>query len=160
MEAYSNYIKLLSEVFAGKKTLALPQGEKEYSENYFAKDTNNDNNITFERFNRQLRTDNTDADYDKKITKIDNRNKTEVKEYIDKIIESKTTTRGLCYEFATLFGRNTILSTRNGKILFFKIMQNVVTAILFAILFMNVKKYFFYLIFQKILILIINYLLN
>jgi len=58
------------------------------------------------------------------------------------ITKKKQSSRGFVYEFQRIFERNLIISQRNPKVLFFKVFQNIFTAILVSIIFKNVKLIF------------------
>lgn len=115
--AYSNYIQLLSDIYHGKKM--LPTKIDDYEVKSIDSEKTNMVNTEYHNMNRT--------------------DQIELKKYVDQMIEKKKITKGFLYEFGMLFGRSTIISTRNSKILFFKVIQNLVVAILLAILFLNVK---------------------
>jgi len=65
------------------------------------------------------------------------------------IFNEKRGSKGFCYQYLTLVGRNILVSQRDKRVLFFKIFQNVFTAVIQGLLFYNVcklyKKIIFYL---------------
>lgn len=121
-QAFSDYIKLLNEIFLGKNYLL----EDEKTGEIYSKDIiNNENNLENNPLNEN----------DKDLQEIEFADK----DFIDNIIKEKSKTKGFCYEFSMLFGRGTILAVRNKKILFFKVFQNVFVATFISILYFNVN---------------------
>lgn len=59
-------------------------------------------------------------------------------EKMENLLKLKSETRGFCYEFWALLGRNIMNSYRNKKVLFFKMFQNLFTSTVQSILYMNV----------------------
>jgi ABC-type multidrug transport system ATPase subunit len=145
LDSFITYIQLLSDIFTGKKRLipAENQDPKVIFIEFESKGEDEKEKILHRRSNRSLtKKDTRNAAFEKVEIKEPERSpkgQQKIKAYIDEIISEKKTTKGFCYEFSTLFGRNTILSTRNKKILFLKVIQTVFTGILLSILFKNVK---------------------
>jgi len=164
LDAFSAYIQLLSEIFTGSKRLkAISASDKALTlkENisYIAVESNRDYDTT----GRQKKTNRTtnrksksskreivaeaaylaydacDEDFNEKVEGQEERSPQQVRADIDEMTTEKKNSKGFCYEFSTLFGRNTILSIRNKKILFFKIVSSLFTATLLSILFKNVN---------------------
>jgi len=154
LQAYSNYIQILADIFAGKKKLILSteiniqddlNKSKNKLENFVLVDNNDEvfnvnlkkkENIKIQKaayevvesYRLQDETQRELMEKDSPLTK----------EQIDKIIESKAGSKGFCYEFGLLYQRNTICASRNSNILAFSLMNNLVVAIFAAILFKNV----------------------
>lgn len=60
---------------------------------------------------------------------------------LKEIIENKKSSKGFCFEYLTLLGRNVMRSHRNLKLLYFKMFQNLFTAIIQCLLYYQVFNY-------------------
>jgi len=141
--AYSAYIKILSEIFAGKKKLILNSNKKNPSDyiDYELVDDNSipNNLIQIEKFDDENKT----VQVNLLKNNLLQTNDFIPKEELDKIIQEKSVTKGFFYEFKMLCQRNTVCSSRNANVLLFSVMNNIVVAIFAAILFNNVKFFIF-----------------
>jgi len=138
LNCFSDYINLLSDIYAGNKKLEFIENSKA---NFIAINCKNRDYI--EKYYMEQE--------EKNIQELgldsENRDCKNLKEfeqnYIDKLIYEKSFTKGFLFEFFMLFGRNIIISTRNKKILSFKIVQTIFTSVLLSIIFKNVLISFY-----------------
>jgi ABC-type multidrug transport system ATPase subunit len=155
--AFSSYISLLNKIFLGEKYFQSKTKNSENSENaenenenegFILMDKDNiidnyNNNFNY-NYSNKINKENLYKNniYNNTIDSLENYEniKFATKEYIDELIKEKEKTKGFCYEFNLLFGRNTILAIRNKKILFFKVFTNIFVACMIAILFHNLSK--------------------
>jgi len=159
LKAYSDYIQILTDVFAGKKKLVLGSTEdegKKGSSNYVLVEDNcgpfnSDENrrkrkdLNIKKPNAAyeiVRNDETESEMVIYSKGLHEQATPMTKENLDEIIAKKENTKGLCFEFTSLYNRNLICATRNSNILVFSVMNNLVVAIFVAILFKNVILFF------------------
>jgi ABC-type multidrug transport system ATPase subunit len=128
--AFSDYISLLNKIFLGEKFFVTSEENKK---------SKNPSYVLIDKENNHK--ENYNYNYNYNENDIENENvEFASKEYIEEFIKEKGKTKGFFYEFNLLFGRNAILAIRNKKILFFKVFQNIITAVMICILFYNLTK--------------------
>jgi len=160
LKAYSNYIQILTDIFAGKKMLVLDSNTEDEGieglSNYVLVDDNcgpfhSDENRRRRRIRkRDLDSNKPDAAYENVRT-----DETEKVIYSKRLLEEATpmtkehlmgiilakkeNSRGMCFEIEMLCDRNLICASRNSESLAFNIINNLMMAILGTILFKNVS---------------------
>lgn len=138
LESFSAYIQLLADIFEGKKKMIVDRADKGKLRAVETKGDEEKQQILVNRKNRKSDKAIKYAAYQEDEIKQSHKEDRDIKSYINELISEKKNTKGFLYEFTTLFGRNTILSTRNKKILLLKVFQALFTGILLSILFKNV----------------------
>ena len=155
LKAYSDYIEILTDIFAGKKKLVF--GDDKFQgkgSNYVLAD---DNSEPYTGSNRDIgdlqvkRVSNAAYISERFNVAKDGSSKSLLdqgssmsKEYLDSVIALKGNSKGFWFEFRMLFGRNTICSSRNSNILGFSLANNLIVGIFATILYKNVKLLFLF----------------
>ena len=108
-----------------------------------------DDATKFEAFSEQMKRLSTIFEDNKSLFYQEEKEVFGFSDELKELVSFKQTSKGFCYEFSMLFGRNTMVSQRNTRILFFKIFQNLFTSLIQTFIYYHVILIFFKIIIVK-----------